>query len=107
MQVPDDSLLVAELKETVRDKLRFKRVCFSYLPDTWRQLKAPKPEKVNFISRGELLAYLNPFPIEESQDDNVQEVSHQPSNRIQSKKRRVVDRKDLQLMIPGFPTEVA
>ena len=96
-QVPDDSLLVAELKETVRDKSRFKRVCFSYLPDTWRQLKAAEPEKVNVISKGDLLAYLNPFPIEESQYDNGQEVSHQPFKRIQSKKRRVVDRKDLQL----------
>jgi len=34
----DDSLLVAELKAVRRS--RFKRVCFSCLPDTWRQLKA-------------------------------------------------------------------
>ena len=35
-QVPDDSLLVAELKETVRDGRRFKGVSFSCLSDTWR-----------------------------------------------------------------------
>lgn len=100
MQVPDDSLLVAELKETVRLGQRFKRVCFSCLPGTWRQLKAPEPEKVNVVSKGELLAYLNPVPIEESEPDgNGQGVSRQP------KKRRVVDREDLQLLIPGFPTE--
>lgn len=62
MQVPDDSLLVAELKEAVRLGQQFKRVCFSCLPDTWRQLKASEPEKVNVVSRGELLAYLNPVP---------------------------------------------
>ena len=107
MQVPDDSLLVAELKETVRDRSRFKRVCFSCLPDTWRQLKAPEPEKVNVVSKGELLAYLNPVPIEESEPDgNGQGVSDQPSKRIQPKKRRVVDRVDLQPLIPGFPTEL-
>ncbi len=106
MQVPDDSLLVAELKETVRDRSRFKRVCFSCLPDTWRQLKAPEPEKVNVVSKGELLAYLNPVPIEESEPDgNGQGVSDQPSKRIQPKKRRVVDRVDLQPLLPGFPTE--
>lgn len=105
-QVADDSLLVAELKETVRLGQRFKRVCFSYLPDTWRQLKAPEPEKVNVVSKGELLAYLNPVPIEESEpDSNGQGVSRQPSQRIQPKKRRVVDREDLQLLIPGFTTE--
>lgn len=108
MQVPDDSLLVAELKETVRAGQRFKRVCFSCLHDTWRQLKAPEPEKVNIISKGELLAYLNPVPLEKSEPDgNEQEDRHQPLKRLHSKKRRVVDREDFQLLIPGFPTEVA
>lgn len=59
-QVPDDSLLVAELKETVRDGKRFKRVCFSCLPDTWRE----KVSGVNIVSRGKLLAYLNPVGTE-------------------------------------------
>src|SRR5579872_2831297 len=40
MQIPDDSLLVAESKETVRAGRRFQRVCFSCLPDTWRQSKS-------------------------------------------------------------------
>jgi predicted ATPase len=39
MQVPEDSLLVAELKEVILSGQRFKRVCFGYLPDTWRQLR--------------------------------------------------------------------
>lgn len=52
--VRDDSLLVTELKETVRSNQRFKRVCFSCLPDTWR-VKAP--EGVSVVSKGKLLAY--------------------------------------------------
>ncbi len=105
MQVSDDSLLVAELKETVRSEARpqggsgqqFKRVCFSCLPNTWRQLKAPEPpEKVNVVSKGELLAYLNPVPIEKSEADlNGDAASHAQLKTTQSKKRRVVDREDL------------
>ncbi|GEM_PF-3288940 len=34
-QVSDDSLLIAELKEAVRDR----RVCFNWLPDTWRAVE--------------------------------------------------------------------
>lgn len=107
MQVPDDSLLVAELKETVRTGQRFKRVCFSCLPNTWRQLKAPEPEKVNVVSKGELLAYLNPVPIEKPEADiNGDAASHPQLKPTQPQKRRVVDREDLQPLIPGFPTEL-
>lgn len=103
MQVPDDSLLVAELKEVVRSGQRFKRVCFSCLPDTWRQ-KAP--EKVNVVPKAKLLAYLNPVVLGSTDPDgNGQAASHQKSEPAQPKKRRVVDRADLQPLIPGFPTE--
>jgi predicted ATPase len=105
MQVPDDSLLVAELKETVRSGQRFKRVCFSCLPNTWRQLKADEPDKVSVVSKGELLAYLNPVPAEESKSDGGRS-NYQQSPRTQPKKHRVVDREDLQPLIPGFPTEL-
>ncbi len=40
-QAPDDSLLVAELRENVQQGKRFSRVSFAALPDTWRE-KAPK-----------------------------------------------------------------
>jgi len=62
-QVPDDSLLVAELKETVRSGQRFKRVCFSSLPETWREKVSPE---VNVVSRGKLLVYLNEVILETS-----------------------------------------
>ncbi|MCP4688172.1 MAG: AAA family ATPase, partial [Desulfobacterales bacterium] len=35
-QVDDNSLLVAELKETIKKGRRFKRARFAWLPDTWR-----------------------------------------------------------------------
>jgi predicted ATPase len=104
-QVPDDSLLVAELKETVHLGQRFKRVCFSCLPDTWRQ-KAP--EGISVVSKGKLLAYLNPVPIEELESDgNGYDASLQQPRRTQTKKRRVLDREDLQPLIPGFPSQLA
>jgi len=106
-QVPDDSLLVAELKDTVHDGQRFKRVCFSCLPGTWREERASENTKINVVSKGQLLAYLNPVPIEERDFDlNAEEVSSKQSqNKTSTNKRRVVDRKDFQLMIPGLLTE--
>jgi predicted ATPase len=86
MQIPDDSLLIAELKETVSSGKRFKRVSFGCLPDTWRQ-KAP--EGVNVVPKGKLLDYLNPVVMDESEPNQ----------------HRVVDRPDLQFLIPGSPTE--
>ena len=104
MQVPDDSLLVAELKETVRSGKRFKRVSFGCLPDTWREKEL---EAVNIVPKGKLLAYLNPVVIDKSEPDSNGEVkSYQQSKVTQIKKRRVVDRNDLQPLIPGFPAEL-
>lgn len=103
MQVPDDSLLVAELKETVRSGQRFQRVCFGCLPDTWRQKDL---ESVNVVPKNKLLAYLNPVILGKSEpDSNGSLGSLQQSKATQPKKRRVVDRVDLQPLIPGFPTE--
>lgn len=82
----DDSLLVAELKEMVCDGQRFKRVCFSCLPDTWRAKIAT--EKPNVVSKGKLLSYLNPISPKESMQDSEQ------------KRLRVVDRPDLQILLP-------
>jgi predicted ATPase len=92
LQVPDDSLLVAELKETVRGKERFKRVTFSCLADTWRE---DAPEKPGVVPKGQLLAYLNPAPARE-------EVVRQSgrSNGRSPGPRRVRDRADLQPLLP-------
>jgi predicted ATPase len=91
MQVTEDSLLVAELKETIRSGQRYKRVSFSCLPNTWRQ-KAP--EGVSIVPKGELLAYLNPVVPEKTEFDS--------NGHKSSKVRRVADRPDLQPLLPYF-----
>ena len=84
-EVPDNCLLVAELKEDIRDNLRFNKVCFNYLSDTWR---AKAPGNPAIVSKGKLLAYLNPA-------SPPQPNSKQPANRV-------VDRDDLQMYFPGW-----
>ena len=83
-EVPDDSLILAETVETVRGNERFERARFSPLPDTWRAKDAPA-----VVPKGKLMAYLNPHmpPAEEL-------VSVAVPDR--AKRRRVVDRPDLQ-----------
>jgi predicted ATPase len=110
MQVPDDSLLIAELRETIHSGQRFKRVCFGYLPSTWRTIKDPNSKKADVISKGKLLAYLNPISNQDHESDyelgdNEFDSNYQKVKSVRSKKRRVVDREDLQLLLPGFSGE--
>ena len=94
-QIPDDSLLVAEVTEMIKEGKRFKSARFSCLSDTWR-MKASESEKINVLSRGKLLSYLNPIePIEEGRYfASPQKKSDEP------RKKRVIDRTDLQLDLP-------
>ncbi len=80
MQVADDSLLIAETREIVRDGERFKGAFFSCLPDTWRSKAMPE----GVMALGNLLIYSNPYAIE------------QPELALNedSPRRRVIDRKD-------------
>jgi predicted ATPase len=97
-QVPDDSLLVAEFKEAVSGGQRFKRVSFSSLPKTWRlkAIDAPKP-----VARGALMTYLNPYVHPDRESSRVGNGSRsESSTRDRSRPRRVIDRSDLQLMLP-------
>ncbi len=100
-QVHEDSLLVAELKEAVQSRKRFKKVSFGCLPGTWR---ARAPEQPDIVSLGKLLSYLN--PVEPEEEDAEQSASTSVRKQLKSekqKKRRVADREDLrQLRIP-FP----
>lgn len=86
-QIPDESLLVAELSESVKDGARFKAVRFSYLSDTWRQ-KAPNQPPT--VTKGKLMSYLNPIEPEEPE---------QYYGALRKKKaggkRRVIDRSEL------------
>ena len=102
-QVPEDSLLVAELKEDVRSHKRFKKVSFSCLPETWR---AKVPGSPSIVPLGKLLSYLNPVGPEEPEDEPSRyQDDRKPSRSGKPKKRRVADREDLrQLRIP-FPPQ--
>jgi len=82
-EVPDDSLLVAETKEDIKNDQRFNKVNFSCLSDTWR---TRAPEKTTIVSKGKLMAYLNP--------------ASPPTPRIPRSVKRVVDRDDLQMLLP-------
>ena len=95
-QVPDDSLLVAELKEMVHADRYFKRACFSWLSDTWR---AKTSEDVSVVSKGKLLAYLNPIaPI----DLEAEEYTLGQRRKLPGRKPcRVIDRPDVQLLLFG------
>jgi predicted ATPase len=99
-QVPEDSLVVAELRDTVQQGKHFKRVSFGYLPDTWRgkDKDLTHSSDKNIIPLGRLLSYLNPVP-------KANEIEE--SSRSQ---KRVIDRrdiKDLTPMIPGLPEQLS
>jgi predicted ATPase len=57
-QVPDDSLLVAELSETMKDGLCFKSARFSCLPNTWRHTAQVN---ISIIDRERLSSYRDPI----------------------------------------------
>lgn len=98
-QVPEDSLLVAELKEMIANHHRYKGVRFSCLPDTWRT--NIENENVSIISMGKLLSYLNPVIDEQAldEDDIFDETSQdEPSKTSISKNTRpkkVWEREDI------------
>jgi predicted ATPase len=81
--VPDESLLVAELKDTIHQTgQHFKRAHFACLPDTWRT-----KENVSQVTKGRLLDYLNP-------------IVRTTKNRLKAAKRVIKNRPDLQMMLP-------
>ena len=92
-QVPDDSLLVATLGQTIIGNDRSMAARFGWLPDTWRAQAEPE---VSPISKGELLTYLNPtLPSMAEEDEQPSKSAKHP--------RRVIDRPEFrQLML--FPT---
>lgn len=100
-QVPEESLLVAELKESIKyNGIRFKKSVFSALNNTWRT-KTTQEEPMHTISMGTLLAYLNATvqPI----DDNIFISNNNGNNfNFNSKPIRVIDRKDIQNQLRLF-----
>lgn len=82
-QVPDDSLVVADLKERVDDGIGYKVISFACLPETWR---ARVPE-AQIVPRGRVLEYLTAI----SRVEAIETYESAPP-----KIKRVVDRSDLQ-----------
>ena len=102
-EVPDDSLVVAELKETVRDGQRFHRVCFSCLPDTWRATSTGEVGLPSIVARGKLLAYLNPV-LKSTPEQECNGHSSRNGVGVSARKRRIVDRPDFQRLL-DFPDD--
>ena len=94
-QIPDESLLVAERTEMIKNGIRFKAARFCCLSDNWR-LKAPEKEKPHIVSRGELLAYLNPVTL--TAPEPYYAMTRKKADG--ARKRRVIDRNDMQPMLP-------
>lgn len=82
--VSDEDLLLAEPHEIVLNGNRTNAVRFAWLSDTWRARAWPDSSP---IARGQLGAYLNPFPTSADWGFGT--------------KRRVADRDDLQLYLPA------
>jgi predicted ATPase len=101
-QVPEDSLLIAELKEAFISERRFKRLSFSYLPGTWRDTKAPESERMPAVAMGKLLAYLNPVVRKDTEDRaNGKGRTRKELHISRQETKRVVDRQDIkQLLLP-------
>jgi predicted ATPase len=93
--IADDDLLVAEPREAIVENDRCRAVSYRWLPDTWRHKGSPK---LPTVSRGVLSAYLTPFAFPEDLD----EESFQLATDKPRKRRRVKDRNDLQVFLPGF-----
>jgi predicted ATPase len=101
-QVPDDSLIIAELVSISQDQKRCKVVKFSCLDKTWRHQKAKdQNEDFRIAFKGQLFDYLNPTPITKPPITEGTSVS----NDKKKQKRRVLDRPDLRPFIPGFWNE--
>ena len=89
MQVPDDSLVLAEPIELNRNGVSFKALQLGCLEGTWRE----KAGRLKPISKGRLLAYLNPVALTGGNgwDASVREQGEPDPRRF----RRVIDREDL------------
>ena len=101
-QVPDDSLIVAELVEGMRSGRRFKHVAFGALPDTWR---ARSDETGRLVSRYALLAYLNPAVRDHPDGRSRNRANGRRPGRRAASARRVIDRPDIEQLVMSLPDE--
>jgi len=91
MRVPADSLVVAELRDTVRDGKHFNRAYFSGLANTWRD---PVPSRKS-LGLGTLLTYLNP--------EGYRPLPRPDPDRDPNAEPRVMDRSDIRDLLTPLP----
>ena len=95
MQVPEDSLLMAETVEVSSGASSFKALQLRGLAGTWRCGAGEG------ISMGQLLAYLNPVSHNQLEDWNAVGAARRRNGSTGKRTRRVIDREDLrQYKIP-------
>jgi predicted ATPase len=95
-EVPDDSLLLAQVSPANVDGKRAFLFGLLPLPSTWREKLDPSAP---MVAKGMLLSYLNPIlPTPDVPDGGN---SDNGEKRAQTSTRRVRDRDDLQLLLPG------
>lgn len=99
LEVPEESLLVVETREDIHAGQRIRKAVFSSLPGTWRLEADPDARPV---SKGKLLAYLNPVAPLAMQTTSLYTVGGNPSPAPVVKRRRVADRDDLNPFLPGL-----
>ncbi|MFH1075729.1 MAG: AAA family ATPase [Pseudomonadota bacterium] len=97
-QVPENSLLVAESIDLNESGKRYKVVRFSPLAETWREKKSTG--EITVVSKGKVLSYLTPVTSKESSFGA--NICSRKNNIPPLKKRRVIDRPDLQPYLPNF-----
>lgn len=97
--VPDDSLVVASAEPRIDKGRRFSASSFRWLNWTWRTKVRPDHHPV---SRGVLLSYLNPVSPAVAEKANEKEARPLAAPPRLQNVTRVIDRKDLQLLLPLF-----
>ncbi len=95
--VPDTSLLMAETREAVQGHVRFNKVVFSHLGDTWRDRCDGQSQ---IVSKGSMLAYLNPVPrADDGLDAFYARIGRAHVSSPRRGEHRVVDRDDIQPLL--------
>lgn len=99
-QVPEDSLIVAQLQEALQDGKRFKRANFAYLESTWREKASiAANESPNIVAKGRLLSYLNPAESQTVYEENNTPLYTAKNGQHTGRVQRVIDRPDLQPLL--------
>jgi predicted ATPase len=99
MAAPDQSVLLAKTTPRQNDRGEFECLAFACLPGAWR---AKSPSNCEVISKGDLLAYLNPA------GRLMQEIAlvlgrESGSSASPRRRHRVIDHPEFNLLLPAKP----